>query len=68
MNHEKHRLAYRQNFRGCMENIAYNLVYVSTRAKRRHPSIRVEVRMTVVLDLALWQRGGRVVWYALVLL
>uniref|UniRef100_A0ABM5GR83 Contactin-associated protein 1 n=1 Tax=Pogona vitticeps TaxID=103695 RepID=A0ABM5GR83_9SAUR len=42
MNHEKHRLAYRQNFHGCMENIAYNLIYISTRARRRHPSIRVE--------------------------
>uniref|UniRef100_A0A8D2LRY8 Contactin associated protein 1 n=1 Tax=Varanus komodoensis TaxID=61221 RepID=A0A8D2LRY8_VARKO len=40
MNHEKQRLAYRQNFRGCMENIAYNLVYITDLARRRKPSIR----------------------------
>uniref|UniRef100_A0A8D2LSY1 Contactin associated protein 1 n=1 Tax=Varanus komodoensis TaxID=61221 RepID=A0A8D2LSY1_VARKO len=42
MNHEKQRLAYRQNFRGCMENIAYNLVYITDLARRRKPSIRFE--------------------------
>ncbi|XP_053217891.1 contactin-associated protein 1 [Podarcis raffonei] len=42
MNYEKQRLVYRPNFRGCMENIAYNLVYISNLARRRKPSIRIE--------------------------
>ncbi|XP_034272079.1 contactin-associated protein 1 [Pantherophis guttatus] len=41
-NYEKQRLVYRPNFRGCMENIAYNLVYITNLVRRRHPAIRVE--------------------------
>ncbi|XP_048373549.1 contactin-associated protein 1 [Sphaerodactylus townsendi] len=42
INHMKQRLAYRPNFRGCMENIVYNLIYVTHLALRHRPSIRVE--------------------------
>ncbi|XP_066485310.1 contactin-associated protein 1 [Tiliqua scincoides] len=42
MNYEKERLVYRPNFRGCMENIAYNLIYITDLAKRRSRSIKVE--------------------------
>ncbi|XP_054849661.1 contactin-associated protein 1 [Eublepharis macularius] len=45
INHEKQRLAYRPKFRGCMENIAYNLVYITDLALRRRPSIRFEGRV-----------------------
>nr|XP_056720705.1 contactin-associated protein 1 [Euleptes europaea] len=45
INHKKQRLAYRPNFRGCMENIVYDLIYVTHLALRRRPSIRFEGRV-----------------------
>lgn len=53
MNYEKERLVYRPNFRGCMENIAYNLIYITDLAKRRSRSIKVEVRICETLGWSL---------------
>uniref|UniRef100_A0A8C3SR49 Contactin associated protein 1 n=1 Tax=Chelydra serpentina TaxID=8475 RepID=A0A8C3SR49_CHESE len=36
------RLVYRQNFRGCMENIVFNRVNIADLARRRAPNIRFE--------------------------
>lgn len=47
ISHKKQRLPYRPNFRGCMENIAYNLIFISNLALRRWPNIRFEVRVTL---------------------
>lgn len=49
-NHEKQRLPYRQNFHGCMENIAFNLAYVSDLARRKKPSVRVEVSIGMLVS------------------
>ncbi|XP_027751788.1 contactin-associated protein 1 [Empidonax traillii] len=42
IDHDKQHLTYRQNFRGCMENIIFNGVNVADLARHRRPNIRFE--------------------------
>ncbi|XP_068023182.1 contactin-associated protein 1 isoform X1 [Melanerpes formicivorus] len=42
IDHDKQHLTYRQNFRGCVENIIFNGVNVADLARHRRPNIRFE--------------------------
>ncbi|XP_059345135.1 contactin-associated protein 1 [Ammospiza nelsoni] len=42
IDHDKQHLTYRQNFRGCVENIMFNGVNVADLARHRRPNIRFE--------------------------
>ncbi|NXQ42157.1 CNTP1 protein, partial [Catharus fuscescens] len=42
IDHEKQHLTYRQNFRGCVENIMFNGVNIADLARHRRPNIRFE--------------------------
>ncbi|KAI1230282.1 hypothetical protein IHE44_0010247 [Lamprotornis superbus] len=42
INHDKQHLTYRQNFRGCVENIMFNGVNIADLARHRRPNIRFE--------------------------
>ncbi|EMP40519.1 Contactin-associated protein 1, partial [Chelonia mydas] len=42
INQKNRSLVYRQNFRGCMENIFFNWVNIADLARRRAPNIRFE--------------------------
>lgn len=44
IDHDKQHLTYRQNFRGCVENIIFNGVNIADLARHRRPNIRFEVR------------------------
>lgn len=44
IDHEKQHLTYRQNFRGCVENIMFNGVNIADLARHRRPNIRFEVQ------------------------
>jgi len=41
---DKQHLTYRQNFRGCVENIIFNGVNIADLARHRRPNIRFEVQ------------------------
>lgn len=41
---DKQHLTYRQNFRGCVENIMFNGVNIADLARHRRPNIRFEVQ------------------------
>jgi len=40
---DKQHLTYRQNFRGCVENIIFNGVNIADLARHRRSNIRFEV-------------------------
>ncbi|NXR50509.1 CNTP1 protein, partial [Hippolais icterina] len=42
IDHDKQHLTYRQNFRGCVENIMFNGVNIADLARHRRPNIRFE--------------------------
>ncbi|NXO69456.1 CNTP1 protein, partial [Phainopepla nitens] len=42
IDHDKQHLIYRQNFRGCVENIMFNGVNIAELARHRRPNIRFE--------------------------
>lgn len=42
---DKQHLTYRQNFRGCVENIIFNGVNIADLARHRRSNIRFEVRL-----------------------
>lgn len=44
IDHDKQHLIYRQNFRGCVENIMFNGVNIAELARHRRPNIRFEVQ------------------------
>lgn len=44
IDHDKQHLTYRQNFRGCVENIMFNGVNIADLARHRRPNIRFEVQ------------------------
>lgn len=44
IDHDKQHLIYRQNFRGCVENIVFNGVNIADLARHRRPNIRFEVQ------------------------
>ncbi|XP_019361270.1 PREDICTED: contactin-associated protein 1 isoform X1 [Gavialis gangeticus] len=45
VNQEKQRLVYRQNFRGCIENIYFNGAHIADLARRKKSNIRFEGRV-----------------------
>lgn len=67
VNQEKQRLVYRQNFRGCIENIYFNGAHIADLARRKKSNIRFEVRgLGREKRLEDWERaaGKREPWIA----